>query len=119
MGEEPALATADGLGAATVELLQRLIRIDTSNPPGAERPAQELLRDVLAEAGFDCELVGRTEERPNLVARLRGADDGPTLCLLGHADTVPADPSEWSRGPWSAELVEDQVWGRGALDMKG
>jgi acetylornithine deacetylase/succinyl-diaminopimelate desuccinylase-like protein len=119
MGEEPAVATQKELGAATVQLLQRLIRIDTSNPPGDERPAQEMLRDVLAEVGFDCELVGRTEQRPNLVARLRGEADGPTLCLLGHADTVPAEPSEWSRGPWSGELVDDEVWGRGALDMKG
>ena len=116
---EAAVATGSQLGAEAVELLQRLIRIDTSNPPGAERPAQEMLRDVLSEAGFDCELVGRTPERPNLVARLRGDAEGPTLCLLGHADTVPADASEWSRNPWSGEVADGEVWGRGALDMKG
>jgi acetylornithine deacetylase/succinyl-diaminopimelate desuccinylase-like protein len=119
MGEEAAVATRSGLGASAVELLQRLIRIDTSNPPGAEREAQELLREVLAEAGFECELPAREPERPNLVARLRGESDGPVLCLLGHVDTVPAEPSEWSRDPWSGDLVDGEVWGRGALDMKG
>ena len=100
-------------------LLQRLIRLDTVNPPGNERPAQELLRDELATAGFECELLGVTAERPNLVARLRGRSDGPTLCYLGHVDTVLADPEEWSVDPWSGELRDAHVWGRGALDMKG
>ena len=58
-------------------------------------------------------------ERPNLVARLRGTGDGPTLTILGHIDTVRADPEEWSRDPWSGELVDGWIWGRGALDMKG
>jgi acetylornithine deacetylase/succinyl-diaminopimelate desuccinylase-like protein len=116
---EAAVDTRSQLGAATVELLQRLIRIDTSNPPGAERPAQEMLRDVLTDAGFECELAGREPDRPNLVARLRGDAEGPVLCLLGHADTVPADASEWERGPWSGDLADGEVWGRGALDMKG
>jgi acetylornithine deacetylase/succinyl-diaminopimelate desuccinylase-like protein len=119
MGEEAAVATRSELGASAVELLRRLIRIDTSNPPGSEREAQEMLHAVLAEAGFDCELPARVPERPNLVARLRGEGEGPVLCLLGHADTVPADPSEWSRDPWSGDLASGEVWGRGALDMKG
>jgi acetylornithine deacetylase/succinyl-diaminopimelate desuccinylase-like protein len=119
MGEEVALDTGTALGASAAGLLQTLIRIDTSNPPGRERPAQELLRDLLSDAGFGCELPARHPERPNLVARLPGEQDGPTLCLLGHVDTVPADPSEWSRDPWSGDLVDGEVWGRGALDMKG
>jgi acetylornithine deacetylase/succinyl-diaminopimelate desuccinylase-like protein len=100
-------------------LLQQLIRLDTVNPPGNERPAQELLRCQLEQAGFECELLGVSETRPNLVARLRGAADGPTLCYLGHVDTVLADPAEWSVDPWSGELRDGHVWGRGALDMKG
>jgi len=99
-------------------LLQDLIRFDTVNPPGAERPAQEHLATVLRDAGFEVELRGRTEERPNLVARLRGKADGPTLCLLSHVDTVYATPSEWSHDPWSGDLDDGFVWGRGALDMK-
>jgi acetylornithine deacetylase/succinyl-diaminopimelate desuccinylase-like protein len=99
-------------------LLQRLIRFDTVNPPGRERAAIEHLRDLLAGAGFECELLAAKLERPNLVARLRGEGDGPTLCYLGHVDTVLADASEWTRDPWSGEIADGCVWGRGALDMK-
>jgi acetylornithine deacetylase/succinyl-diaminopimelate desuccinylase-like protein len=116
---EAAVATRSQLGATAVELLQRLIRIDTTNPPGRERAAQEMLRDELGGVGFECELVGRAPERPNLVARLGGDAAGPTLCLLGHSDTVLADPAEWSRDPWCGDVVDGEVWGRGALDMKG
>ncbi|HEX2086366.1 MAG TPA: M20/M25/M40 family metallo-hydrolase [Solirubrobacteraceae bacterium] len=98
-------------------LLQHLIRLDTVNPPGNERPAQELLAGVLMEAGFDVVLDGRTHERPNLVATL-GGGDGPTLGLLSHVDTVLANPEEWRHGPWSGDLADGCVWGRGALDMK-
>jgi len=102
----------------TTELLQRLIRFNTVNPPGNEQAAQEFLRGLLEGAGFECELLAAVEGRPNLVAKLRGASDGPSLCLLGHVDTVLADPSDWSVDPWSGELRDGCVWGRGALDMK-
>jgi acetylornithine deacetylase/succinyl-diaminopimelate desuccinylase-like protein len=108
----------DDLAAEAVGLLQRLIAFNTVNPPGGELAAQEHLETLLAGAGFECELLGAVPKRPNLVARLRGAAPGPTLCYLGHVDTVLADPSEWRRGPWSGELAEGCVWGRGALDMK-
>jgi acetylornithine deacetylase/succinyl-diaminopimelate desuccinylase-like protein len=103
-----------------VDVLQRLIRFNTVNPPGNERSAQEYLRELLADAGFECELLGSTPERPNLVARLDApaGEPGPTLCLLSHVDTVLANPAEWSRDPWSGDLVDGYVWGRGALDMK-
>jgi acetylornithine deacetylase/succinyl-diaminopimelate desuccinylase-like protein len=100
------------------DLLQRLIRVDTTNPPGNETAAAELLRDYLAANGIACELIAKVPERANLVARLPGGD-GPTLLLLGHTDVVLADPAEWSVPPFSGELRDDQVWGRGALDMKG
>jgi len=106
------------LPQATVELLQRLIRFDTVNPPGNERVLQELLFGELTGAGFDCELLGATHDRPNLIARLRGDADGPTLCLLGHVDTVLANPDEWTHGPWSGDVADGYLWGRGALDMK-
>jgi acetylornithine deacetylase/succinyl-diaminopimelate desuccinylase-like protein len=112
--------TQAALSSEAVEVLQRLIRFNTVNPPGAERAAQEYLRGALEEAGFECELLGATPERPNLVARLDapGGAEGPTLCLLSHVDTVLANPSEWSRDPWSGDLADGYVWGRGALDMK-
>ena len=113
------MATPADLGGEAVELLQRLIRANTVNPPGNERALQEQLRELLAEAGFECELLAAEPERPNLIARLRGTGEGPTLTLLGHVDTVRADPDEWSLDPWSGELADGMVWGRGALDMKG
>jgi acetylornithine deacetylase/succinyl-diaminopimelate desuccinylase-like protein len=100
------------------ELLQRLIRCNTVNPPGNERTAQEGLAADLSAAGFEVELIGAEPQRPNLVARLRGVADGPTLCLLSHVDTVLATPADWSHDPWSGDLDEGFVWGRGALDMK-
>jgi acetylornithine deacetylase/succinyl-diaminopimelate desuccinylase-like protein len=102
----------------TTELLQQLVRFDTVNPPGNERAAQEHLAAHLAAAGFDCELLGAMPERPNLVARLRGAAEGPTLGLLGHVDTVLANAEEWTHDPWSGDVAEGFLWGRGALDMK-
>lgn len=104
--------------AQTTELLQRLVRFNTVNPPGNERPAIEYLAGALREAGFEVELLAAVEERPNLVATLDGTDDGPTLCFLGHVDTVLADPSEWRHDPWSGDVADGFLWGRGALDMK-
>jgi acetylornithine deacetylase/succinyl-diaminopimelate desuccinylase-like protein len=110
------VATVEGSHA--VALLQRLLRINTVNPPGNEEPAQELLAETLTEAGFQCQFLAAEPGRPNLVARLRGERPGRTLCLLGHVDTVPADPSEWSFDPWSGDVVDGEIRGRGAQDMK-
>jgi acetylornithine deacetylase/succinyl-diaminopimelate desuccinylase-like protein len=107
-----------GLQEEAVGLLGQLIRHHTVNPPGAERPAQELLARLLTDAGFEVSLLGRTDERPNLVARLRGAAEGPVLCLLSHVDTVLASPEDWRHDPWSGEEIDGEVWGRGAIDMK-
>jgi acetylornithine deacetylase/succinyl-diaminopimelate desuccinylase-like protein len=101
-----------------VAVLQRLLRFDTVNPPGRERPAQEYLAALLRDAGLEIVLAGPDPERPNLVARLRGSGGGPSLGLLSHVDTVGADPAGWRHDPWSGELAEGCVWGRGALDMK-
>ena len=102
-----------------VELLQRLIRLDTVNPPGNETLAAELLRDYLEGSGVACELFAKIPERANLVARIPGHGAGPRLLLLSHTDTVLADASEWQTDPWAGELRDGEVWGRGALDMKG
>jgi acetylornithine deacetylase/succinyl-diaminopimelate desuccinylase-like protein len=112
--------------AEAEQLLGALIRFNTVNPPGDERPAQEHLAEHLSAAGFDCELLGAEPGRPNLVARLRPAGagtaepgrSGPRLCYLGHVDTVLADAGEWSHDPWSGDLEDGFLWGRGALDMK-
>ena len=106
------------LEQSAVALLQQLIRHRTVNPPGDERALQDQLAGQLHDAGFEVQLLGHTLERPNLVARLRGAADGPVLGLLSHVDTVLADPSEWQHDPWSGALIDGEVWGRGAQDMK-
>lgn len=106
------------LQAETTALLQELIRFDTVNPPGDERAAQERLAAYLGDAGLETTLVGAEPGRPNLVARLRGDEPGPALCLLSHVDTVLAEPGEWSHDPWSGDLADGFLWGRGALDMK-
>jgi acetylornithine deacetylase/succinyl-diaminopimelate desuccinylase-like protein len=102
----------------TTELLQKLIRFNTVNPPGNEEEVQRYLESLLSSAGLECELLAADEGRPNLVATLSAASDGPTLGYLGHVDTVLADPDDWSVDPWSGELRDDCVWGRGAIDMK-
>jgi acetylornithine deacetylase/succinyl-diaminopimelate desuccinylase-like protein len=101
------------------ELLQELIRVETVNPPGNETRAAELLREYLGDHGVDSELYAKVPERANLVARITGAGTGPRLVLLSHTDTVLANPAEWEIDPWSGELRGGQIWGRGALDMKG
>src|SRR3954447_9836581 len=109
---------AADLERETAELLQRLVRFKTLNPPGAERECQEHLARLRRDAGFEVELLGRTEERPNLVARLRGEADGPRLVLLSHVDTVLAEPENWQRDPWSGDIEDGELWGRGSQDMK-
>jgi acetylornithine deacetylase/succinyl-diaminopimelate desuccinylase-like protein len=116
---EAALTREAALSDELTELLQRLIRLDTTNPPGNETLAAELLRDYLEAAGVECSLYARVPERANLVARIPGRGDGPSLALLSHTDVVLADAGEWERDPFGGELVGDEVWGRGALDMKG
>jgi acetylornithine deacetylase/succinyl-diaminopimelate desuccinylase-like protein len=107
------------LEAETADVLARLIRFNTVNPPGDEREQQEWLGAYLEDAGFECVLeAAEAESRPNLVARLRGKEDGPALGYLSHADTVLADPADWAHDPWSGEVHDGFLWGRGAIDMK-
>ncbi len=117
-GDRRAGLSGSPLRGEVVALLQALIRLDTVNPPGNETLAAELLRDYLEPFGVECELYARVPERANLVARIPGRGEGPSLLLLSHTDTVLADPAEWSVDPWSGELRDGCVWGRGALDMK-
>jgi acetylornithine deacetylase/succinyl-diaminopimelate desuccinylase-like protein len=115
------VTATDDLQNASIELLQELIRFNTVNPPGNERGAIEHLDRYLSEAGFETEILAAEPERPNLVATLGGDENAPArpvLCLLGHVDTVLADASEWSHDPWSGDVDDGFLWGRGALDMK-
>ncbi len=106
------------LRAEVLDLAQKLIRIDTSNPPGRESTAAELLAGYLSLAGIRPELVGPDPERLNLIARIEGGD-GPSTMLLGHTDVVPAPDSDWTVGPFEGVERDGMLVGRGAADMKG
>ena len=101
------------------ELLQRLLRFDTTNPPGAERGCVEWLAGLLEQAGLETAFVAAVPTRPSLVARLRGRGDAPPLLLEGHVDVVSTAGQRWTHPPFAGEIVDGYVWGRGALDMKG
>jgi acetylornithine deacetylase/succinyl-diaminopimelate desuccinylase-like protein len=109
---------SDALRDEVVDLAQRLIRVDTSNPPGRETPAAELLAEYLREAGAECELAGPDPDRLNLIARVRGKG-GPSLMLMAHTDVVPAPPDDWTVPPFSGTVRDGMLIGRGACDMKG
>jgi len=102
-----------------VELLQQLIRFDTTNPPGNEAECIGYLRGLLEDAGCGVELYAKEPARPNLVSRLAGKGDRAPILLQGHVDVVTTSGQEWARPPFGGDLVDGFVWGRGALDMKG
>ena len=101
------------------ELLQRLIRFDTTNPPGNEGPCLAWLKELFAAHGLEARLLAGNGDRPNLVLRVPGRGQAPPLLLQGHVDVVTAADQDWARPPFGGELVDGWVWGRGALDMKG
>jgi acetylornithine deacetylase/succinyl-diaminopimelate desuccinylase-like protein len=105
----------------STELLQQLIRFNTVNPPGNEAVAQAFIQGLLEDNGFTCETLAKDPGRPNLIASLKAPSgaDGPTVALLTHIDTVLANADEWQVDPWSGEIKDGCIWGRGAQDMKG
>lgn len=106
------------LGREALELASALIGIDTSNPPGRETAAAELIRDWLAERGVESELAGPDPERLNLISRIAGAGDGPSLMLMAHTDVVPAPTENWTVDPFEGVVRDGWLIGRGAVDMK-
>ncbi|MFH8730994.1 M20/M25/M40 family metallo-hydrolase [Streptomyces sp. NPDC017964] len=105
-----------------VTFTSELIRIDTTNRGGGdcqERPAAEYAAEKLAEAGLEPTLLERTKGRTNVVARIAGTDPSADAMLVhGHLDVVPAEAADWSVHPFSGEVRDGVVWGRGAVDMK-
>lgn len=102
-----------------VELLQHLLRFDTTNPPGREAACLAYVQSLLAAVGIESRLLARDPERPNLVARLPGRGDAPPLLLYGHVDVVTTDHQDWTHPPFSGDVAGGYIWGRGTLDMKG
>ncbi|MFE4533561.1 M20/M25/M40 family metallo-hydrolase [Streptomyces scopuliridis] len=114
----PGTAALDEVVAFTSDL----IRIDTTNRGGGdcrERPAAEYVAERLADAGIEPTLLERTPGRTNVVARIEGTDPSADALLVhGHLDVVPAEPADWTVHPFSGEVSDGVVWGRGAVDMK-
>jgi acetylornithine deacetylase/succinyl-diaminopimelate desuccinylase-like protein len=106
-------------GERPAELLQELLRFDTTNPPGNEGPCIDFVAGLLKEAGLATEQVEKIPGRPNLIARLPGRGQAPALLFYGHVDVVSAAGQTWSVPPFAGAISDGYVWGRGALDMKG
>ena len=102
-----------------VEILQRLIRFNTTNPPGHEAACVGYIRDLLNEAGIESTLLAKDPERPNLIARIPGEGKAAPLLMYGHVDVVTTEDQPWQHPPFEGNLIDGYVWGRGALDMKG
>ncbi len=98
--------------------LQDLLRFDTTNPPGNETPCIEYIARKLKRDGIESVVLESAPGRGNVVARLKGDGSLPPLLLMGHVDVVPAEADKWQRAPFSGDLVDGIVWGRGAIDMK-
>ncbi|MCQ8192840.1 M20/M25/M40 family metallo-hydrolase [Streptomyces rugosispiralis] len=117
---------AEAIDAQALEEVVRftsdLIRIDTTNRGGgdcSERPAAEYVAEMLGDVEIEPTLLERSPGRTNVVARIEGADrSAPALLVHGHLDVVPAEPADWTVHPFSGEVRDGVVWGRGAIDMK-
>ncbi|ANY18632.1 putative succinyl-diaminopimelate desuccinylase [Tsuneonella dongtanensis] len=102
----------------TVELSQKLIRLDTVDPPGNEEAAARVVAQALAEYGIDAELQSIGPGRSNLVARVKGSGEADALIYSAHFDTIPVNADEWSVDPFGGEVKDGRLYGRGSTDMK-
>jgi acetylornithine deacetylase/succinyl-diaminopimelate desuccinylase-like protein len=116
--EKKLVKTNDPIYQRPAELLQNLIRFDTTNPPGNERACIEYINGLLKDAGIETTLVAKTPQRPNIIARIKGENKAPPLLLYGHVDVVTVENQKWQQPPFEANIVDGFMWGRGALDMK-
>lgn len=103
----------------TIRLLQGLIRLDTSNPPGNEMLAARHIANILRDNGIEPVVIETAPNRGNVIARLKGDGSAQPLLLYAHTDVVPVEPAHWTVDPFGGLLRDGYVHGRGALDMKG
>lgn len=108
----------NAVGEEVTGYLQTLLKLDTTNPPGNETLAADYLADVLKKDGIEPTMSESASGRGNVTARLAGGSE-PALMLLGHTDVVAVEPDKWTHPPFSGEIHDGMIWGRGALDMKG
>ncbi len=102
----------------SVRWMQEYLRVDTRNPPGDETRATDFFRRILEQEGIECQALEFAPGRSNLWARLKGSGARRPLILLNHTDVVTSDPQRWRVPPFSGEIVEGAMYGRGAMDMK-
>ncbi len=100
------------------QYLRDLLRIDTTNPPGNETRAMELLASILKRKGIEPTILESAPGRSNLVARLKGDGRAAPLLMMVHLDVVPAEADQWAHPPFGGDLADGYIWGRGALDTK-
>lgn len=101
------------------DLLQHLIQFDTTNPPGNEHLVINWVKEILEGAGIQTTILSKESNRPNLIARINGTGSAPPLLLQGHVDVVTTKAQKWDQPPFSGDIIDGYIWGRGALDMKG
>jgi len=116
--QQPGAPDWPRIEAETMEHFQAVLRFDTSDPPGNERPAAEYLKRVLDREGIDTKIFELEPNRLNVVARLKGSGKKRPLLLMGHTDTVNVDPAKWTYPPFSATRNGGYVYGRGTVDDK-
>lgn len=104
--------------AEALELFRGLLRFDTTNPPGNERPAADYLAESLRADGYDPVVLASAPGRANLVVRAKGSGAKPPLLLNGHLDVVGVEASKWTHPPFGAEIHDGLLWGRGTVDLK-
>lgn len=103
----------------SIDLTVRLVAMDTTNPPGRERNCARFVGSLLENDGFETRYVEFAEARTCLIAWISGQDNRPPVCFCGHLDAVPVGTTPWSRDPFGGQIEGDNLYGRGASDMKG
>jgi acetylornithine deacetylase/succinyl-diaminopimelate desuccinylase-like protein len=101
-----------------VELIQQYLRVDTSNPPGNELRAAKFFKEIFDREKIESGIFEYEPGRANIIARLKGNGSKRPVILLSHMDVVTADPAQWRVDPFSGQIIEGYIYGRGALDMK-
>src|SRR4051794_23169907 len=107
-----------GVREEVTEHLQQLIRCETVNPPGNETLVADYLRAVVEREGLFAQILEAVPGRGNFVTRIAGTGQGRPLLLMAHSDVVSVEADAWARPPFAAEIADDMVWGRGAVDTK-
>jgi acetylornithine deacetylase/succinyl-diaminopimelate desuccinylase-like protein len=117
-GQQPAQPDWPSIETETMRHFQALVRFDTTDPPGNEKPAADYVRAVLEKEGIPVQTFSLEPNRPNVVARLKGNGSKRPLLLMGHTDVVNVDAARWAHPPFSAAVEGGYVYGRGTLDDK-